>query len=58
MKSKAEALLPNRVEVDEIHRRLEAIQAMTVAELRDEYERVFDEPTASSRRRSRAPRCS
>ena len=51
MKSKAEALLQNRVELDEINRRLEAIQAMTVSELREEYERVFDEPSASRNRR-------
>ncbi|MCU0693467.1 MAG: DUF2924 domain-containing protein [Polyangiaceae bacterium] len=50
MKSRTEARTQKRVELDEIHQRLAAIEAMTVSELREECERVFDEPTASRNR--------
>jgi hypothetical protein len=56
MHARAEARTHARVTINELQLRVEALDAMTVAQLREEYERVFDEPTASRNKRYLAKR--
>ncbi len=44
-------MVSNRVGFAALQRRTAALREMTVAELREEYERVFDEPTSTRNRR-------
>lgn len=56
MHARAEARTHARVTINELQLRVDALDAMTVAQLREEYERVFDEPTASRNKRYLAKR--
>lgn len=51
MQARPEARTFARVTLNELQLRVEALDAMTVSQLREEYERVFDEPTASRNKR-------
>lgn len=51
MQARSEARTLARITINELQLRVEALDAMTVSQLREEYERVFDEPTASRNKR-------
>lgn len=51
MQARSEARTFARVTINELQLRVEALDAMTVSQLREEYERVFDEPTESRNKR-------
>ncbi len=51
MQPRSEARTFAQITINELQLRVDALDAMTVSQLREEFERVFDEPTASRNKR-------